>query len=328
MSHGSDRPIDVLRSYWAKRVAAACEYGDTRQQLLTWIEDIPAASLPSEVPMLRAAVADARTASTALDYLAHHVLNRAPEGRLPVRIRAKLIGKIARAELTEAPFLALLEQLLAADEDALPGLESELLAPSEAPSLAGVHSVLAHALRAVPHALWPTPPYHGGAARPEIGARNYEVAARSLAAVVQDPELRARLLSAADKERTADTRRPDVAGASLRPHVKAVARALAERETGCTEFLTAVDDELQRLDTVHALSRYRKQASAPIVRTLWRGMMGKRVVAWIAELSDGVHGLLCRLPFHYQWIEGSRDDVLATVPGNHFEEAVGAVLDG
>lgn len=330
MTDGRVEPIEVLRAYWVNRVATACEYASTRQRIEAWLAAIPAAALATEVQVLRAAIADPRTASIALDHLARHLLDRAPG--LPAPVRAALISKIARADLTEAPFVDLLERLAEADDDTRARLVVELLTPTEAPSLAGVHAVLAHGLRAVPFRVWPAPPYHGGATRPDIGARNYEVAARSLAGWFEDEAdgaLSQRLHAAADKERALATGRPDNSGTSLRPHVKAVARALVDqgREARCTEFLRAIDDELLRLDTVNALARYNKEASAPIVRTLWRGMMGKRVVAWVAELPGDVFGLLCRLPFHYQWIEGSRDDVLATVPVDHFEDAVTTVLE-
>lgn len=323
-------PIERLRSGWIQRVRAVCEYPVTATAITDWLETLSPSALVAEARVVEAALADDRSAGAALDVLHRHLLRRGPHPRLTTAVRVALISKIVRAELTEAPFVSLLDRLLEADEAEHAQVVAKLLVPSTKPSLAGVHAVLAHGLRAVPVELWPRPPYHGGAKRPDIGATRYPTLATSLAAHLEragaPDQLVDRLRHAASKEGEVSSGN---LGTSVRPAVKFVASALsaAGSADACTAFLAAVDDELLRLDTVNALARYKKKASAPIHRTLWRGMMGKRVVAWIAELRDDVYGLLCRLPLHYQWIEGSRDDVLATVPVDHFEQAVMAVLE-
>jgi hypothetical protein len=119
-------------------------------------------------------------------------------------------------------------------------------------------------------------------------------------------------------------RRPDHAGASARrAAAKAAALLVSTGGAGAgRRFLTALDDELRRLDIVHALALRGRTPSRPVARAIFRGADARgKVVVWVARLEGGAHGLLARQGRLWAWTEGSYDDVLATVPDVHFEAA-------
>ena len=226
----------------------------------------------------------------------------------------------ASAGLQDKPSEHAAEGTLAHDLAAC-ALETGTDAPDTHPEL----QVYLDYVRAIPGELWPAGPLHRGELRPDIGQASYPVLARTLAGWVDAPALRDRLLHAEERER-AQTR-PDMAGASLRPQVKRVAEELAA--TGgpeVTTFLARLDDELRRLDVVNALAKRKEQPTVPIRHCVWRASDGKAVRLHLAELADGRFGLLCKLKGRYRWMEGERDEILASVPEEWFAGAVSAAL--
>ncbi|MCA9568453.1 MAG: hypothetical protein KC656_11445 [Myxococcales bacterium] len=226
--------------------------------------------------------------------------------------------------VTHAGAFTLVEELVAMAPEAREARVQELDARSRLPSLDGVHSLLANALRAIPPELWPTEPLHAGETRPDIGVPGYPALARALQSWVDDPALKDRMRQA--EERETAQRRPDMMGASLRPHLQAVVRALAasERPTDATELLVRMDDELRRLDIVQALAKRKQTPSRPVAAAVYRGADDKDVRVRLARLDDGRFGLQCKLGGRYRWIEGDREDVLASVPEDWFADAVAA----
>jgi hypothetical protein len=85
--------------------------------------------------------------------------------------------------------------------------------------------------------------------------------------------------------------------------------------------LSDLDDELRRLDVTYALETRKKAPSRPITRAIHRGVEDSQIVLWLGELEGGRFGLLAKEGRAWRWIEGSPDDILATVPDAHFERA-------
>ncbi|MCB9676501.1 MAG: hypothetical protein H6737_15390 [Alphaproteobacteria bacterium] len=285
-----------------------------------WLDGLPDAEIPAEAGILDELWPDDR-APTAyrLTVVSHG------SARLDARVRRILARLLARKLVTESGMHNLLGELQTSDDDAFSARIRELERLSGQTSLDGIHSLLALALRAIPGELWPAGPLHRGELRPDIGQASYPVLARTLAGWVDAPALRDRLLHAEERER-AQTR-PDMAGASLRPQVKRVAEELAA--TGgpeVTTFLARLDDELRRLDVVNALAKRKEQPTVPIRHCVWRASDGKAVRLHLAELADGRFGLLCKLKGRYRWMEGERDEILASVPEEWFAGAVSAAL--
>lgn len=113
--------------------------------------------------------------------------------------------------------------------------------------------------------------------------------------------------------------RPDMAGAATRPAVTKVVALLLEAEgkEAVRRLLSDLDDELRRLDVVHALHLKKKTPTSPIARAILRAPG-----LWVAELEDGRFGLLSKQGSRWVWAEGEKKDVLASVPDAHFEKAV------
>jgi len=115
--------------------------------------------------------------------------------------------------------------------------------------------------------------------------------------------------------------RPDMAGSAARPAaVKVVGLVLeAEGKEAVRGFLSALDDELRRLDVVHAMTLKKKTSTSPIKRAVYRGQG-----VWLAELDENASkfGLLVKQGARWQWLEGEPKDILAMIPDAHFEKAV------
>jgi hypothetical protein len=366
----SPREAAALRRSLVQRITAAEENRYRREELVGWLERVPDASLAQEARVAQAALADPRTRAECL--FALRTLARHREPRLTPALRAALIDRISRREITDGVMHRMVQELLDADEETYARRAAELLAPPSKPSFAGAHTVLVHALRAAPEEALPPGPFHRGEPRPNIGARGYALLGITLARTVardltelerelcnrltgevlavveggpaagaglEPPQLEhapgsrsaltLSLLGSALREARISHRRPDAAGTSMRSVVARTVRWLAgDGAEAVRSFLVTVDEELRRLDVVHALFQRKKQPQSPVVRALWRGAAGGKVALWLALLEDGQHGLLSKIGRRWSWTEGSRDDVLATVPDDRFEEAVmAAVVD-
>ena len=276
------------------------------------------------------------------------VRSRATDGQM----RDTLSELRGADETTREPIL---ERLAASDGDALVSLDN-------------AHPVLAHAWRAAPADARPTAAVHRGEPEPFIGARNTVrlviFFARRLEHLVpraSKPDFD-RLVSLAEKaviagrtgpdlgraidrapmdgpvaiarsacvEARNALMRPDMAGGAARPAgVKTVGILLeAEGKNAVRSFLSDVDEELRRLDVVHALDLKKKTPTSPIVRAVHRGAEKGKIVLWLAELASGQLGLLSKQGVRWAWNEGDRDDILATIPDVHFERAVMAARGG
>ena len=244
--------------------------------------------------------------------------------------------------------------------DALTESEGE-----NAASLDGAHSVLAHAWRAAPADARPSGEVHRGEPEPFIGGRNtvrlvisfarrvthlvsraerkeferlVQLAQTAVAAGRPNEPL-AEAIARAPREGVMSIARaacvearttlsnPDMAGAAARPAgVRTVGLLLeADGKDAVRSFLSDLDEELRRLDVAHALDLRKKTPSRPIVRAIHRGAEKGNVVLWLAELEGGQLGLLSKQGVRWAWNEGSRDEILATIPDAHFERAVMAV---
>ena len=58
-----------------------------------------------------------------------------------------------------------------------------------------------------------------------------------------------------------------------------------------------------------------------------RGASEGKVCLILAELAGDTFGLLFKAKRRWRWVEGTRDDVLASVPDDFFERAVAALAD-
>ena len=84
-------------------------------------------------------------------------------------------------------------------------------------------------------------------------------------------------------------------------------------------------DEPFTLDVVNALTKRKKEPGQPVARCLWRGTDADGAALWLAELEGGTSGLLRKVGRRWQWFEGPRDEVLANLPGERFEEIVASL---
>jgi hypothetical protein len=265
--------------------------------------------------------------------------------------QSKVVAKLN--ELRAAPTPTALNALV----DALTGDQASTS------SLANAHSILAHAWQAAPPDARPTGLVHRGEPEPFIGARGTVRLAAFVARRVchlapkADKKLFTKLVDlaeqAADKgkpsakldgalesaaregvigiaraacaEAKVTLLRPDSAGSSARPAaVKAVGHLLAtDGKNAVRDFLAALDEELRRLDVVHALVLKKKEPKHPIAHAVFRGADAKgKIVVWLARLANGQLGLLSKQGTFWRWMEGPHDEILATIPDHFFERAV------
>lgn len=135
--------------------------------------------------------------------------------------------------------------------------------------------------------------------------------------------------AAATEVRTLITR-PDMTGTALRPAMAKLVPLLLEQEgvDAVRSFLVELDDALTVADVRAALERRKKEPTSAIVISLWRGADDKGAGShWLARLEDGRYGLLSKPGRNWVWTEGRRDDLLAMVPDERFEEAVRSTFE-
>lgn len=320
------RTDDARRVALRERLLAVTRDRYERRILTAWTEE-PGAALAEAEREVAAALADRRTLAETLWTLGLLARDRRA-GQLSNALRVGLLTRVSQKRLTTGRVHGTLD-LLAGSEAAAEreALVADLLDPAPRQSLAGVHAVLLYALREVPEPWWPETIFHGDEDVPEIGAANYAVLARELASAL-DPlyaEALERLQLAADNETR--QKRPDQAGASLRPAVGFTARTLvgADDRAGCDALLVTLDAALRRLDVVNALTKRKKEPGQPVARCLWRGTDADGAALWLAGFEGGTSGLLRKVGRRWQWFEGPRDEVLANLPGERFEEIVASL---
>jgi len=107
--------------------------------------------------------------------------------------------------------------------------------------------------------------------------------------------------------------------------VEVTVRALVAADAdGIRRYLVELDDRILAEELVAVVAAKGKLDKAPaIVRVLWRGADEKGFPAlWLVRLEgEQLYGLFWKLGRRWSWAEGRRDDVLASVPNEHFESA-------
>lgn len=111
---------------------------------------------------------------------------------------------------------------------------------------------------------------------------------------------------------------PKGAGSSWAVRLLAETTTRHQPSPEAREFLQALDEELRRLDVVRAFGAKGKSVS-PVVSAIYRAEN-----LWFARLADGNYALLFKRGRRATWVRGGHDEVLASVPDEHFEHAVAA----
>lgn len=299
-------------------------------------------------------------AETLRAWMGMQLMRAGPNGaRLTAELRLSLLKSIAaRLRTWSGVYVALVKLLELPDEKVPAAVDTLLSAP--AARLDNGHSIYLAAARAAAPEMLPRTPPHGGGPMPQITARGYVEVALLLAehalphvpqkdqraakqmialarAALANPSLSMipTLVSTAEAAPKGAAMRvvravllearhmiasPDKVGGAVRAAAKTTME-LAQRP----DLLVALDEALCRADCAAALVRHGKNPSAQPVRSLWRGADAKgKANAWLMALADGRWAVLLKLKSRWNLVEGPPDDVLATVPGERFEEAVRA----
>jgi hypothetical protein len=90
-------------------------------------------------------------------------------------------------------------------------------------------------------------------------------------------------------------------------------------------FLDALAKELWRLDAISLAAKYNLKTK-PTAESLWRGSTGARLTHHMVRLESQNYGLIAMVRGKWTFYEGTRDDILATVPDGLMESAVAAVM--
>jgi hypothetical protein len=89
------------------------------------------------------------------------------------------------------------------------------------------------------------------------------------------------------------------------------------------EFLSTLDDFLLEQECIGILAERAITPRSEIGRVLLRQRTDDRgLAAILVELEDGGEGLLVKLKGRWTWHEGSRDELVATVPDAYFKRVV------
>ncbi len=319
----ADTFASTLRQTLSARLARLTQDEWSRPAWARIVGEADGPGLRELLALLDAASAEGPPEPNLVWWMRHRLVEGAGQ-QLDLQAKLALLRAQRRRVLQMAEIDALIVELSELEVEARARHLAARLPPPEVPSLEGVHSVLAHALRAAPFEQWPPGPFHDGGLRPDIGAVHYEVLARHLAkALAHHSELSGWLEASASREAGLARGRADAAGGSLRPTLAKVVKAIVA-SGDARSFLELIDPEMLRLDAVMALQRRKKTPSTPIVRSVWRGARpkGDRIHAWLVELSDHSFGYLGKIGRRFAWHEGPLEEMLALVPDAHFEEAV------
>lgn len=89
------------------------------------------------------------------------------------------------------------------------------------------------------------------------------------------------------------------------------------------DFISSLDEKILEHAFRTELNQRRPNARANIEReVMW---VGGKPLHWIVRASDDSWGFLGKLGRRWEWVEASRDEILATVPDRLFESAVRTV---
>jgi hypothetical protein len=103
--------------------------------------------------------------------------------------------------------------------------------------------------------------------------------------------------------------------------------ATGRAEPRVKAFLDELDSEILRRELLSLLAKREISPSAPVARVLFRPAGSGRLPALVlARLENQRYGLWVKLKARWDWIEGDRDHVLASIPDAHFDGAMNATL--
>jgi hypothetical protein len=334
---------------------------DAREQIIAWLERSEGEALAAAVALI-AAVLRAKPSLqwTTLRFIDDNLIAPGLDDRARALIVRRMIERRDTSDEAVGRAAALRAAWGSVDYEQLVAAAAEM----RGPSLANAHTLFLHAWRAAPPSACRAPTIHRGEPEPSIGARgNVRIALFTAAAVAHlakgderavfdelvgavERALVAREHVRSDASAIAERRRgiltianapvtemslslarPDSCGAAARPAVAKAVKLIAERE-GQAEagaFLDRLDDELRRVDVIHALEQRKREPTAPITRAIHRGANSDgEVVLWCAELADGRFGLFRKEGRRWLWSEGPRDEIVALVPDGHFDAVAAA----
>lgn len=266
-----------------------------------------------------------------------------PCGYLAYRIKADLSGSIADscrreaerrlsaedgAELAEDDRGRLAQALAKADELRV---ERERREAERRGRKAVVHPVLRKAVHLVPKEVRPPPPYHAGGPPPNLSLEQRQDLERWIT-----DETRRRTRKDPAKQVTRESRyRRDMTKAIIGRAVELV----MERETDAAvrAFLLELDQTMMRIELAARAARAQpapaaeelvKRLEAVTPRILYRGVDERgRVQAWLLGVGQG-YGLFCQFKGAWIWVEGTFDEVVASMPDQWFEGAATAMAAG
>jgi len=179
------------------------------------------------------------------------------------------------------------------------------------------HPILRKALSSAPREARPAPPPHAGGPPPVLVSVQRTALVRW---IVDETKIRA--------DRPEDQEPRVVAGRAV--------ELLAEERgpSAVLHFLLELDQAMMRIELEGQLARLREAPAARSLaarlveaapRVLFRGVDGNgRVRAWLVGVG-GRRGLFCEVKGTWIWVEGTDDEVIASVPDQWFEGAAAAL---
>jgi hypothetical protein len=103
--------------------------------------------------------------------------------------------------------------------------------------------------------------------------------------------------------------------------------ATGRAEPRVKAFLEELDGEIVRCELVAMLAARKLAPTAPVARVCFRPAgSGKLPALVLARLENERYGAWVKLKARWDWIEGERADVLASIPEAYFDAAVRATV--
>jgi hypothetical protein len=256
-----------------------------------------------------------------------------PTGYLSYRLKTDLSGsgakirereaqrRLSELELPEADRGRMEQALQRAAQRRAELQERELQRRSQR---ALVHHVLRKALHLVPREERPAPPFHAGGPPPRLNAD-------------QNAEL-GRWITGETQRRTRRSPRRRAGADTIKTLVGSAMELLMEEqpEEEVRAFLLELDQVMMRLELVARIERAlpspaaveaSRQLEQVVPRVLYRGVDERgHVQAWLLGVGRG-HGLFCQVKGAWIWVEGTFDEVVASMPDHWFEGAA-MVMEG
>jgi hypothetical protein len=117
------------------------------------------------------------------------------------------------------------------------------------------------------------------------------------------------------------------AGKAAAGAVRAVGGKPGEPSAAARSLLAALDQEIMITELEAQLAAMKTTPTAAPSKLVTRAGEAAPPAVALALLADGQHGLLVKLRGRWHWMEGTKDDMLASVPAEHFEAAVKNLRD-